>query len=273
MRIFTRIIFAICLALGLYLTIDLTHSNIVSKYIVEQGNIALEEENYAFFVSARYYHETPLIDEEIIFEDRTFRLFVYNVANAFIEDDGLNVVEGFQVVLYQLDGPYLPLPFLGTAVSDTKEVPFMGMQISSLPIYTMISTDNLGTFYSTERFKTDDVLETILSVKIIQSNVLLYEITLDLNEEDFKLEALLASYYTSTETLPTEDQGTLSYAPRIDINTRPTVIRNSIIYVVIALIVTILTFTVKKRYMGSKEATEGLRKDIEKLGKQTDKRR
>ncbi|PKK94010.1 MAG: hypothetical protein CVV61_01690 [Tenericutes bacterium HGW-Tenericutes-6] len=267
MRIFYRIIFAICVALGLYLTIDLTHSNLVSKYIVEQGNIAIKNEDYAFFVSARYYHQTPLVDEEITFENRTFKLFVYNVGNAFIDDDGLRVVEGFQVILYQIEGDYLPLPFFGTATSDTKEVPFMGMQISSLPIYTMISTDNLGTFYSTERFMTNHVLETINTVKIIQSDTLLYEISLGFSEADFKLEPLIKDYYDTYNELPTEDLNMLGYAPRIEINTRSEVIRNAVIYIVIALVVTVLSFTVKKRYMGSKEATEGLRKDIEKLGK------
>ena len=268
MKVLYRIIYAIVIALGLYLTIDLTNSNVVSSYIDEHGKIALEDNNLEYFVSSRYYHLEPLKDEVISFDHYTFRVLVYNTANIRVVQNEKEIVEGFQIIMHLIDGPLFPIPFTGTVTTlDPEiEVAFVGMRLSSLPIYTFIAGQNLGIFYNMKDFMAEDETISILNLDISRADQLLYQYPLDLSRDDFKLSALLQTYLNDHDNeSPTESFGDVGYAPVITINTRPIVIRNASIYVAIAFLVTIISFTVKRKTMGRRIASPGLKTDIQRL--------
>jgi hypothetical protein len=187
-------------------------------------------------------------------------------------ETGYTVTEGFQVILHQLGNRSLITPFLGVAKGSSVEVTYLGIQISSLPIYTLIASDNMGTFYGRDRFNVNGVFEPIQSLEIKTSEQSFYQMELSLDREDFILENRLMSYITQNQNVPTSDFLEVGYSPVIVINTQPQVVRNSIIYSLTALVLTFFIFGIKKRYMGKREVTPGLEKDIKRLEKQDKKR-
>ena len=60
-----RILYALIAALGLMFVYNLTVANVKTSYLKEQGQIELDAGNYKYFISSRFYDETPIFDETL----------------------------------------------------------------------------------------------------------------------------------------------------------------------------------------------------------------
>jgi hypothetical protein len=85
-----------------------------------------------------------------------------------------------------------------------------------------------------------------------------------------KVGALLQSYVDTNDEVPTADIEGVHYKEPLVIDVQNFVIRNVVIYLVVVVIGYVLIFMRKKKTLGKDQATEGLKKDIEKL--QNDKK-
>ncbi|MFU8793076.1 MAG: hypothetical protein ACNA7K_03540 [Acholeplasmataceae bacterium] len=275
MKIFNRILFALVAAMGLYLVMDLSNERVVKDYINEVGTEALENSDYDFFVSARYYHQTPLYDDTFEFDAYSFLIKIYNVANIIETTDGFEVVEGFQIILHQTDGPTLEPPFAGRIITDDNDtvIEYIGLKISDLPAYTFVTGIPRATFFNASLFMTESTYHIPQSLDIVQGDTVLGSYTLLIEETDYQLKPLLESYINTHNDVPTETFDEVGYSAVIDIDSSALVIRNAIIYVFIIAIITVLLFVVQKKHMGRKKATEGLQKDVEKLYHKDEERR
>lgn len=275
MKIFNRILFALVAAVGLYLVMDLSNERVVNNYINEVGIEALENTDYDFFVSARYFHQTPLYDDTLNIAPYTFLIKVYNVANIIETDDGYDVIEGFQVVLHQTDGPILQPPFAGRIITDDIDVviEYIGLKINDLPVYTFVTGVPRATFFNASLFMVNDTYKKPISLEIVQGDTVLGSYPLLIEETDYQLEPLLETYIDTFDAVPDESFGDVGYAVVIDIDSSALVIRNAIIYIVVIAIITVLLFVREKKQMGRKKATEGLKQDVQKLYHKDEERR
>ena len=276
MRILNRIIFALIAAIGLYLVIDLSNEHVVKAYINSAGLEAIENDNYDFFVSARYYHNTPLYDDTLTVSDQyEFIIKIYNVANIIEVEDRFEIVEGFQIILHQTDGSTFEMPFAGNIVTATNDdvIQYIGIQISDLPIYTFVTGVPRATFFNKTLFIDDDVYDIPNMFEIVKNEIVVGNFPLQIEETDYQLSAALQTYLDTHNTAPTEAFDDIGYAPFIRIDSSALVVRNSVIYVSIVAIATVLLFVVQRKRMGRKQATEGLKSDVEKLYHKDEERR
>lgn len=265
MRVFNRILFAFIAAIGLYLVFNASYSYAVTLYIQTEGQKAIDQDNYAFFISTRYYDQTEVLSDTYVIDEGTFTVRIFSVANV-IEDEN-RVVDGIFVLMHQTEGPPLEEPF-GVRVSSRIgeiDVSYMGIRIPGLPIYSFIIPDTETTLVTRDRFTKDDVFQEIDRIDIYRDDEIIDGFDLLVTEDDFTLKEPLARYLDSTGEAPTEDFENVSVMPKIQIDTSGIVIRNVIIYIVFVIAVMVGLFFVHKKRLGRGKPTEGVQKDIEKL--------
>jgi hypothetical protein len=265
MRVFNRILFAFIAAIGLYLVFNASYSYAITLYVQTEGQKAIDRDDYAFFISTRYYDETEVLSDTYVMDQGTFLVKIYSVANVVEEEQ--RVVDGIFVLMHQTEGTPLEEPF-GVQVSSTVgeiDVSYMGIQIPGLPIYSFIIPDTETTLVTRERFMKEDVFQNIDRIDIYRDDEIIDGIDLLVTNEDFTLREPLEKYLETTGEAPTENVENVSVMPRIQIDTSRIVIRNVIIYVVIVIALMVGLFFVHKKRLGRGKPTEGIRKDIEKL--------
>jgi hypothetical protein len=265
MRVFNRILFAFIAAIGLYLVFNASYSYAITLYVQTEGQKAIDRDDYAFFISTRYYDENEVLSDTYVMDQGTFLVKIYSVANVVEEEQ--RVVDGIFVLMHQTEGTPLEEPF-GVQVSSTVgeiDVSYMGIQIPGLPIYSFIIPDTETTLVTRERFMKEDVFQNIDRIDIYRDDEIIDGIDLLVTNEDFTLREPLEKYLETTGEAPTENVENVSVMPRIQIDTSRIVIRNVIIYVVIVIALMVGLFFVHKKRLGRGKPTEGIRKDIEKL--------
>ncbi len=268
-----RIIYALLAALGLMIVFNLTDSYARTLYLEEQGAIAIENNDYAYFISVRFYDEVPLVEETITVSDRTFDLMIYQAAYIQLVNETYVVHDGIYIMMHQTVGNSLNDFFTVRISSGTKITKdFMGVKIFSLPLYSVLDEDTQASLLKKSAFESDSVFQTITNITIFQDNDELTQIPVNIEETQFTVKTDIIDYINLNGSAPDEAFGNVSMAPIIEIDTRPIVFRNIAIYIVFAIGVTVLIFTARKR-LGKKEPTIGVKQDIEKLVEQDRKER
>ncbi|MBU1141339.1 MAG: hypothetical protein KKG64_02325, partial [Firmicutes bacterium] len=120
-------------------------------------------------------------------------------------------------------------------------------------------------------FELDSIFQSITKIEIYQENDLFTEIPLLIESSDFSVKADIEAYISANSIAPNESFGNVSMAPIIHIDTTPMVLRNIAIYSAIVIGLTVFIFSMKKRRLGKKEPTQGVKQDIERLGQQDHK--
>ena len=267
MRFLRRFLFALAAAMGLYLVFNMSHAYVVTTYLQSEGAQAIEREDYAFFISARYHHQDLIVDDVVTFDDKTFVVKVYNVANIMTLTEGYLVVEGFFVLMHQIEGEPLREPFTALVSSADGEIEqrYMGINLGGLPMYTFIIAETQSTIINKNLFTREGVYYDIDQITLQKDEEVMGVIHVFLQESDLKLREQLEGYLLEHDATPRASFGTVVYAPVIAIDSSPVVIRNVIIYLLAILLLTILLFYVKSKYMGRGKPTPGVQKDLEKL--------
>ncbi len=267
MRFLRRFLFALAAAMGLYLVFNMSHAYVVTTYLQTEGAKAIEREDYAFFISARYHDEDLVFDDVLTFDDKTFVVKVYNVANIMTLIEGYLVVEGFFVLMHQIEGEPLREPFAALVSSTDGDIEqrYTGINLGGLPMYTFIIAETQSTIINKNLFIREGVFYDIDQITIRKDDEDIGVINLLLQEGDLKLRDPLEGYLLEHDSVPKASFETVVYAPVIDIDSSSVVIRNVIIYLLVVLLLTILLFYVKSKYMGRGKPTPGVQRDLEKL--------
>jgi hypothetical protein len=267
MRIFKRIIYAIAAGLGLATVIILTQQQVFSRVATELGGEAIENEAFEFFVSTRYFYKEPITIDTFEAGEYVFDIIIYNVANIRLVDDTFDVVEGFQIILHQKNEPLIDLPFSAIIKAEHEdiEIEYQGYQIGQLPVFVFIEVDERSTFFAERRFIINETFYLPTTIEILHLGQVINTYDLNLTIEDFKLKDLLNQYLNTHQEVPLEAFDEVGYAVIIEIDSTREVIQSSLIYLLIVAVITYLLFVFRRKQLGRSEATEGLKKDIEKL--------
>jgi len=265
MKWINRIIFGLVVAIGLMLVASITDEYYRSREILKLTKEHLENEAYEKFISAAYYHQTPVYEENIEIEDNSYLVLVYNAAHIKQTQTDHQVSEGFQVLVIQKTGIALPEYFDVDISFGEETLSYAGFNLYNQNIYTFYNQDNNKTLIYEDDLIINDVFYNINNISFIKDGNTLFDLDITLDQSMLNLKSDLSNYILENGTKPTENLNDIIYANPVIINTKNEVIRNVLIYLVIVIVSYVLLFVKKRKNLGVKQATEGLKKDIEQL--------
>jgi hypothetical protein len=269
-----RILYALIAALGLMFVYNLTVANVKTSYLKEQGQIELDAGNYEYFVSSRFYDETPIFEETITSFDSTYHVLVYEVAFVKLINEQYFVTDGLFFIMHQTDGTpiegYFDVFF--TTESDI-EVQYLGFRVLDFPLYSALDQDNESNMVPRSLFVKDGTYQNITGIRLSLGEEVILEIPLLITDAEYNVKFELETSITTNNEVPSEAFGNVSYAPVIIIDSKNQVMINLSIYIVAIILFTVGLFTYQKKRLGKKEPTEGVQKDVAKLHEQASKKR
>jgi hypothetical protein len=269
-----RILYALIAALGLMFVYNLTVANVKTSYLKEQGQIELDAGNYEYFVSSRFYDETPIFEETITSFDSTYHVLVYEVAFVKLINEQYFVTDGLFFIMHQTDGTpiegYFDVFF--TTESDI-EVQYLGFRVLDFPLYSALDQDTESNMVPRSLFVKDGTYQNITGIRLSLGEEVILEIPLLITDAEYNVKFELETSITTNNEVPSEAFGNVSYAPVIIIDSKNQVMINLSIYIVAIILFTVGLFTYQKKRLGKKEPTEGVQKDVAKLHEQASKKR
>lgn len=273
-----RIVLVLLAGLGLLTTYNLSEAHVISTYLNEKGQEALDEGNYTFFMPSRYYHEDILVETTHTEDNVSLVIRIYEVSRIMSDEEGLRVEDGIFLLIEQISGEDLPYTFDVEFIADEDLIiPYVGKKQLSLPLYASIQKQTERTivlkddFYDTE----SDAYKPLTEIRLFQEENFDISIPVNIDFETFIIKDQIEGYLSSHDDIaPTEDFLDVSVTERIvPVDSNRIILRNLIIYVVIVITLTITFFRYKNNRLGRKEKTEGLQKDVSKLYKNHDNKR
>ena len=269
-----RILYALIAALGLMFVYNLTVANVKTTYLREQGQIELDAGHYTYFISTRFYDETPIFDETMMNLTNTYHVLVYEVAYVKRINEQYLVTDGLFFIMHQTEGTpvegYFDVFF--TTESDI-EVQYLGFRVLDFPLYSALDQDTEANMVPRSLFVQNNVFQNVTGLKLSLGDDIILEVPLLITDAEFNVKSEIESYIATHDEVPSEAFGNVSYAPVIVIDTQKQVILNLSIYVVSVTLLTIGVFTYQKKRLGKKEPTEGVQRDVQKLKEQDAKKR
>jgi hypothetical protein len=271
MKIVNRIIYGLIVAVGLMLVATITDEYFRSREVLAITEETLENETYTDFISSAYFNETPVFEETLVIDNNEYLVLIYNAAHITESNAELLAIEGFQFLMVQKSGTHLP-EFFDVKVKSGEdfEVIYTGFNLYNQGLYAIYHPDTQGSLIMRRQFTEDGVFQDIDHIVFEKDGEVLLTLDIDLTEDMLKVGALLQSYVDTNDEVPTADIEGVHYKEPLVIDVQNFVIRNVVIYLVVVVIGYVLIFMRKKKTLGKDQATEGLKKDIEKL--QNDKK-
>ena len=261
-----RILYALVAAIGVLFVYNLTMANVKTKYLTEQGEIALNAGNYEYFISTRFYDGTPLYNEMLTSGDKTYLVRIYEVAYVKLINEQYMVTDGLFFIMHQQTGDLIDGYFDVTFNTESDlEVEYLGFRVLSFPLYSALDQDTASNMIPRYLFVENTVFQNITGVTLSLGEETLLDIVLSIEESEFNVKSELENYILTNDDVPTGAFSNVSYAPIIMIDANSEVTRNIIIYILAISLFTFGLFTYKKKRLGRKEPTIGVQKDIEKL--------
>ncbi|TNF07155.1 MAG: hypothetical protein EP317_05330 [Bacillota bacterium] len=273
-----RIVLVLLAGLGLLTTYNLSEAHVISTYLNDKGEEAINEGNYTFFMPSRYYNDNILQEFTHVEGNRSFVVRIYEVARIMSDDEGLRVEDGIFLLVEQLTGEDFPYTFdVEYQAGDDIVIPYVMKKQLSLPLYASIQKQTERTIVLKNDFYDEDT-ESYLSlseIRLFQDNNFIITIPVNVDFDTFVIKEQIETYLASHENnAPTEDFDAVSVTERIvPVDHDNIILRNLIIYVSIIIILTIVFFRYKNNRLGRKKATEGLQKDVAKLKENQENKR
>ena len=266
MKIVNRIIFGLIVAVGLMLVATITDEYFRSREIIKITEEKLAEEAYTDLISAAYFHETPVFEETIIQNDKEFLVLIYQAAHITSTNDGLVVLDGFQLLVVQKSGESLAEYFDVIVYADEDiEVVYGGFNLYNLNLYSVFDPDTQGSLFLENYYVKDDVFQTINKIVFDKDETIIFEIDVELTQDMLTISEHLETYIDTYNEAPNKEIEGVNYNEPLQISIRDKVVRNTIIYLVVVMVVYYLIFIRKPKTLGKDKATEGLKKDIDRL--------
>lgn len=271
MKIVNRIIYGLIVAVGLMLVATITDEYYRSREVLAITEETLDNQAYTDFISSAYFSEIPVFEQTLSIDNNEYLVLVYNAAHITESNDELLAIEGFQFLMIQKSGTHLP-EFFDVKVQSGEdfEVVYTGFNLYNQGLYAIYHPDTQGSLIMRRQFTEDDVFQDIDSIVFEKDGEVLLTLDIDLTEDMLTVGALLQSYLDANNEVPTVNIEGVNYKEPLVIDVQNFVIRNVIIYLVVVVIGYVLIFMRKKKTLGKEQATENLKKDIERL--QNDKK-
>jgi len=234
MRIVNRFIYAIVLALGLYTVFNVTHTRTIISELETIGQQELENNNIQAFVTTRFSYDTAILATTFEFDDMTFDIYAYEVAN--VDEETFDIYEGIQWIMHQTGGNPLPLP-MQMMVNEDTEMIYEIIQVVGLPIYTLYpgAEEPYFTIASFEAL-------TFNQLTVIKDDSIRGALSVDVKVEGENIKACLETYIEDHQNVPTDDFCEVTVGETISINTTPNIILFSSIYIVLSGVATWFIF-------------------------------
>jgi len=268
-----RIVYGLVVAVGLMLTFSLTDSYTRSKALKAVAEPALINEDYDLFVPTKYYNKTPLTDSIVTVNEHKLRILVYEVS--FLgEDINKNPVvrQGIAFMMHMLEGKTFG-NYYGVKVKtvDDIEVEYLGRRYLDLPFYIAINDQTMTPIMDLELFNDEEgIYSPINRVEVYLEGMEEPYASVEVNYiiENFHVKEELEDYYNTNQVYPETSTGNISITEGKKIESSPWVLINMIIYIIISIALTIFIFTFKKKKLGRKEPTIGVKQDIKRLNRE-----
>lgn len=264
MKIFSRIIYAICAAFGLLLVYSLTDSQIRSEYLQTEGEQALARFDYDYFVSVRYYNPEPLVDVELTKGENEFHIFAYEVAYISIVDSEYVVQDGIFFLMHQTKGSaFAEYSEVILETDSDLNVELLGFQVLDLPLFSAMDQESTSPLFKKSAFLKEENYQNVTNILINLDNEDAYlETPVSIDWSQFFVKEELENYLSAFDKAPDQPFNGVALANVVTVDTSGPVIRNVAIYVAAVLVLTIVLLFVKKRRMGRMEPTPGLKNDL-----------
>jgi hypothetical protein len=266
-KFFNRMLFALVIAIGLMAVYYMTEQYVITNYLVKLGEEALEEENYIFFMPARFYEEDPIEDFVYTVEERTFVIRIYEVARIQLIDDEFVVSDGIFFMMHQLEGTPIGTYFeVNYEREDSHVIEYLGTRQFTLNFYQAIMQSNSRPILLKSDFLVEDNYLDLVNINITLEDETSFDIPVHVDFTTFTIKDQIDQFIETNDDTPREPFSNVLIAPQVEvIDVNHLVIRNTIIYVVVSLFVTVLIFKYRNKRLGRKKATEGLEKDISRV--------
>lgn len=267
-----KVIVALLLGLGFLAVFTLADSIYQKQDTQRLGKEAIENDNIEFFIGSRFYNKIPYLKDTFTQNNRTYDLYIYEVAGYVKKNDEITARKGMNIIVHQKDGQPLDKRMVARFHFKDEYEPMnlILIQIADLPVYvlyyhnrdTYTANIELDVFYEEDTFKEIESFE--ISFEHIGGSTVLYQ--LSINPQAFTFDEVLVEYYQTHESVPTEETGIIGISSSVSFTLNPLVWVWTALYVVVVL-GTYIGFKLYFRYkkMGRKALTPGLEKDIEKL--------
>lgn len=268
MKIVNRIIFGLVAALGLMLIISITDEYYRSRAVIEIVTEKLENKAYVDLISAAYYDKTPVFEGTITDEDKEFLILIYQAAHVTKSTTGLIVLDGFQLLIIQKSGTLLPEYFdvIVDAKSEIKHT-YTGFNMYNLGLYSIFNPETQGSLLLRNDFEKEDIFQDISKISFVKKEETILEFNVNLTKDLFTITEPLETYISLNSEAPKENITGVDYNNPIVINVRDKSIRNSVIYLVAIVGVYYLVFVRQRKTLGRVKASQGLKKDIDRINK------
>ena len=254
MRIVNRFIYAIVLALGLYTVFNVTHTRTIIAELETIGQQELDNNNIQAFVTTRFSYDTPIVATTLEFDDMSFDIYAYEVAN--VDEETFDIYEGIQWIMYQTNGDSLSLP-MQIMVNEDTEMMYEIIQVVGLPIYTLYPGAE-EPYFTVESFEA----LTFNQLTFIKDDSIRGSLRVDVNVSGENIKTCLETYIEDNQDVPTNDFCEVTVGETISINTTPNIILFSSIYIVLSGVVTWFIFFRSNARKGKQTPTEGLKESI-----------
>ena len=261
-----RLSFALLIAMGFMVVYMVTDASVRSNELTQLAEQAIQEGNDTFFISVRYFKETPIGQSDITINGSMFTMVLYETAFIAMVDEQPVIRDGFVFFLYQDSGDALPVFQVRFLTNDQELLTYQGYQFFDFGIYTAQNETSRAQQITWDQLKIDDIaVNQISTIQIILPNQVIIEQSVLLERNDFTLKASLQAYHQENQTYPSESVDGINYQQPIVIHTSQAVLRNGIIYLVVVFLLTYFLYRYRNSRLGKAKPTEGLAKDLEKL--------
>ena len=269
-----RILYALVAALGLMFVYNLTVANVKTSFLKEQGQIELDAGHYEYFISTRFYDDTPVFEETIISGENTYQVLIYEVAYVKLINEQYFVTDGLFFIMHQTEGTPIEGYFDVFFEADSDiEVQYLGFRVLDFPLYSALDQDTEANMVPRSLFVKQSIYQNITGLRLSLGEEIILEIPLLITDAEYNVKSELDTYISTNDEVPSEAFGNVSIAPVIIIDVKDKVILNISIYIVAVSLFTIGLFTYQKKRLGKKEPTIGVKQDVAKLYEQDPKKR
>lgn len=260
-KLIFRIIHILFLVVGVVLVTSITDAKFRQNAILEYSHDLYDDDDLSFMIDGNYVKNTPIAEEEVNQEGRTFNIYVYDVVTAINTETDTTFKDGFQIIIEQLTGDPMPyatdISFSGT----DYELTIPGMQYYDLPLYVTYDQDNGKLKVTRDELGTN----TIDTITVTGVDGTYMSLNVDIDITDLTAMDQINTYLSTHEVLNTDDINDLSTIEFLQVDTIPVIIRNLVIYIIIATIVSAGIIFYQKRHMGRGKVNPRLREDLNKI--------
>lgn len=278
MKVINRALYAALMALILMVTISFVSDSVRKSHLQVIAEESFELQKYEEFLPTRYYNNIPIMEDTFVYNNESFKIFMYEVVNVFgNEEDSKVVNEGlFFLIIGEKDkheNRYLNLRAVSNLTKEgskvegeetkdeyTIDLPFsLGRYSDKVPMF-LSSLAGQEAFYNRKSFIDEDV-EYNVEKLIINDEI---EIEINFHYNEYILKNKLEEYIEDNGKLPNESVGIIGYKEPIFININKTVFIVIGIFIVFLIPLTYFIYRPRKT-LGSKAPTKGLEQDISKI--------